>query len=133
MTILKGKLNASQRRRLISLLDMMYQPQELADEVGFTRRQIYRVYLKLGCPHQRNENGHIFINGKAFREWYLSTFKKAEMKSDESFCLSCKKPVKIVNPKTEQRADITYLVSNCPNCGRRLTRIISNRRKKDGH
>jgi len=70
---LKGRLNGSQRMRLIKLLDMLYKPSELAEEVGFTRRQVYRVYIPSGCPHTRDEKRYIWINGKAFREWYEET------------------------------------------------------------
>lgn len=70
---LKGRLKGCQRMRLIKLFDMLYKPSELAEEVGFTRRQVYRVYIPAGCPHKRDEHKHIWINGKAFREWYEET------------------------------------------------------------
>jgi hypothetical protein len=39
-------------------LNMAYTPAELAKEIGFTRRQVYRVYEPLGCPFERDETGH---------------------------------------------------------------------------
>jgi len=124
---LKGRLNGSQRMRLIKLLDMLYKPSELAEEVGFTRRQVYRVYIPAGCPHTRDEKRYIWINGKAFREWYEETYPRVSLGQDETFCLTCKKPVKIINPKIENKGRLHYLISFCPKCGRKLARIT----KKD--
>lgn len=125
--ILKGRLNGTQRNRLGKLLDMYYKPSELAEEVGFTRHQVYRVYIPAGCPHNRDEKRYIWINGKAFREWYEKTYPRMSLDQDETFCLTCKKPVKIINPKKEKKGRLHYLTSNCPNCGRKLARIT----KKD--
>ena len=62
--IRQGKLNGKQRNRLKSLLDMMYRPSELSEEIGITRNQIYRVYIPLGCPHIQDEHNHYWVNGK---------------------------------------------------------------------
>ena len=67
--ILKGRLKGYQRMRLIKLLDMEYTPGELAIEVGFNRRQVYRVYMHQGCPHRRDNKRRLWINGKEFQEW----------------------------------------------------------------
>jgi hypothetical protein len=128
--ILRGRLNGQQRRRLDSLLDMMYRPSELAEEVGFAQRQVYRVYLKLGCPHERDSRNHIFINGRAFKRWVEETYSKARMGDDEAFCLTCKRPVEIVEPVREEKEGLIYLVSECPDCGRKLARIIENNRHR---
>lgn len=127
---LKGRLNGRQRNRLNRLLDMMYKPSEIADEVGFTVRQFYRVYIKLGCPHQRDKRNHIWINGKAFVNWYQDIFPKIKVKKDQAFCLTCKKAVDIVEPIQNQKEGLNYLVSFCPHCGRKLVKIISNKKRK---
>lgn len=67
----KGRLNGRQRSRLSGLLDMLYTPSELASEVGFSVRQVYRVYVPAGCPVFRDEKGRLWINGKGFFDWYL--------------------------------------------------------------
>lgn len=123
--ILKGRLSGTQRNRLVSLLDMLYKPSELAEEVGFTRRQVYRVYIPAGCPHMRDEQRHIWINGKVFREWYEENYPRVSLAQDEIFCLTCKKGVKIINPKKEKKERLHYLTSYCPNCGRKSTKIIT--------
>ena len=73
---LPGKLSGRQRLRLPTLLDMLYTPSELASEVGFTVRQVYRVYVPMGCPVIRDNKGRLFINGKLFSQWYFSQYKK---------------------------------------------------------
>lgn len=123
--ILKGRLDGTQRNKLARLLDMLYTPSELADEVGFTRRQVYRVYIPAGCPHSRDDRRHIWINGKDFREWYEQTYPRVSLAKDETFCLTCKRAVKIINTVKKQKDRLHYWVSKCPHCGRKLTRIIS--------
>ncbi|KAA3642016.1 MAG: hypothetical protein DWQ07_25820 [Chloroflexi bacterium] len=128
--ILKGRLDGRQRNLLKSLLNMMYKPSELAKEVGFRKRQIYRVYIPLGMPHERDHRRHIWINGIEFKEWIEQIYPKVKLKSDQSFCLTCKQAVDIIKPKKKKSGVMTYLLSSCPNCGRKLTRIIENDRGK---
>src|SRR5687768_16265308 len=92
--ILKGRLDGKQRNRLKSLFDMLYSVRELAEEIGMSKDQIYG-YMPLGCPHFRDERNHISINGKAFAEWYSKVYVKIRLKPNETFCLTCKKPVEI--------------------------------------
>ncbi len=127
--LLKGRLNGQQRNRLVKLLDMLYTPSELAQEIGFTVRQVYRVYIHAGCPHVRDEQRHIWINGKAFREWVEEVYKKRDLARNEAFCLTCKKPVKVVNPIEKQEGRLIYWLCDCPLCGRKLARIV-NREKR---
>jgi hypothetical protein len=128
--ILKGRLDGRQRLRLEKLLDMLYMPTELAAEIGFTRRQVYRVYMHLGLPHVRDERKHLWINGKAFREWYEATYPRFTLREGEGFCLSCKKPIVLQSPKQEKRKGLVYLIGNCPKCGRKIPRILKNSKKR---
>jgi hypothetical protein len=123
--LLKGRLDGNQRNRLAKLLDMLYTPKELAEVIGFEKRQVYRVYLPAGCPSQRNELNHIWINGKKFREWIKETYKKQDMGLNEAFCLSCKQVVKMINPERKQEGRLFYYLCSCPKCGRSLARIIT--------
>ena len=127
--ILKGRLKGYQRMRMYKLLDMLYTPGELAREVGFTRRQVYRVYMHFGCPHERDEKRRLWINGKAFREWYEATYPRMVLKENEAFCLTCKKPVMMSNPTRIKKGGFVYWLSKCPSCGRKLPRIISNKKQ----
>ncbi len=129
--ILKGRLDGKQKNKLKSLFDMMYSPRELANEIGVHIDQIYAVYIPLGCPHERDKQKHISINGKVFADWYSNLYTKTKLAQDEAFCLTCKKGVKIINPTTKTKDDLTYLLSNCPNCGRVLPKIIEKKRRDD--
>jgi uncharacterized protein with PIN domain len=127
--ILKGRLDGIQRNRLKSLFDMMYSARELAEEIGIRTDQIYSVYMPLGCPHEREiSNKHIMINGKAFAEWYSKIYTKIRLNPNETFCKTCRKPVEIYKPKKHRKGNLVYELSVCPNCGRKLTKILSERR-----
>ena len=123
--ILKGRLDGRQRNKLKSLFDMHYTPKELAEEIGINIDQVYYVYIPLGCPHERDKLNHIFINGKEFAKWYGETFVNIRLKQNETFCKTCKKAVKLVEPKERKKGGLTYAVSKCPNCGRGLTKILA--------
>ena len=65
--LLKGRLNGRQRLRLGKLLDMLYKPSELAEEIGFAVDQVYRVYVPLGCPRERDSRKRLWIMVKRLR------------------------------------------------------------------
>jgi hypothetical protein len=123
--VLRGRLDGKQRNRLAILLDMEYTPSELANEIGFTQRQVYRVYIPLGCPHRKDDRRHIWINGKKFRSWVLNIYKKRELGLNEAFCLTCKKPVQMKNKTRKRSGRLFYYLCICPNCGRKLVRFIT--------
>ncbi|GAP20438.1 hypothetical protein [Leptolinea tardivitalis] len=127
-TILSGRLDGKGRNQLKGLLNMMYSPSELAEELGIDKNQVYRVYIKLNCPHVRDDFRHIWINGQEFKAWYLETYKKTELAEDETFCKTCRVPVKLYKPELKTKGRVTYLLSHCPTCGRLLTKIISSSR-----
>jgi hypothetical protein len=129
--ILKGRLDGKQRNLLKGLYDMSYKPSELAEELQVNLNQIYRVYLPLGCPRERDVFRHITINGEQFRKWYLENYKKATLKENESFCKTCQKPVNIVNGTTLKKKRMIYIISDCPECGRKLSKIIECSNKHD--
>lgn len=129
--ILKGRLNGKQRSKLNRLWDMLYSPKELAHEIGMNHEQIYRVYIPLGCPHERDGKSHILINGKAFCDWYKANYTKPIVTDNETFCIACQKPVKITNPIHKQKGELSYILCNCPNCGRTLSKITANTRGKN--
>ena len=124
--ILKGRLDGKQRNRLKGLFNMMYTPKELAEEIGINKNQIYMVYVPLGCPQERDLVGHILINGIEFAKWYIHSYPKIRLSSDETFCKTCKKPVKIYKPKNRKKNGVYYIESICPNCQRKLTKITGN-------
>ncbi|MBN1182211.1 MAG: hypothetical protein JXB49_07980 [Bacteroidales bacterium] len=123
--IIRGRLNGTQRNRLSSLMNMMYSPSELADEIGFDRRQVYRVYVPLGCPYERDQHNRIWINGVTFRDWIKQIYQKKDLLPDEAFCIRCKLPIKMKNPVKKENNGLIYYLCECPFCGRRISRIIT--------
>ena len=128
--LLRGKLNGAQKNRMRKLFDMMYRPSELAEEIGFDVRQVYRVYIPNGLPHERDNRRQIWINGLAFKSWIEDTYKKVRLKPDQGYCRKCNKAVKLVNTelKTTKSGDTDYLLGECLYCGRRIPRFVANRR-----
>ncbi len=110
---------------------MMYSPRELAEEIGIEKNQIYRVYLPLNCPHERDQQGRILIHGSSFRDWYGNLYKKVRLEKNRAWCVSCKKVVEVTNPKRYQKGRLTYNLYVCPICGHNLAKFIDAKRKKN--
>jgi hypothetical protein len=128
---LKGRLDGKQRLRLEKLLNMMYTPKELSEEIGFNVRQVYRVYIPAGCPNEKDSKGHNWINGKLFREWVGQIYEKRELLENEAFCLTCKIPIVMKNPEKKQKDRLVYWICECPTCGRKIARIIDREKRKN--
>lgn len=126
--LLRGRLRGDQIRHLSRLLDMNYTPTEIADEIGCTRRQFYRVYLPLGCPNAREDNGRVWINGAEFRNWYFNTYNKVKLEANEAYCLCCKQIIPLVNPVERKKETYRYWSAICPNCNKKVSKAISNKR-----
>jgi hypothetical protein len=127
---LSGRLDGRQRNRMKSLLNMLYRPNELAQEIGISKHQIYRVYVPSGCPNQRDPQNHIWINGQAFCKWYGNFYSKIRLGKTEAFCLTCKQGVPMLKPVLKKKEGLTYALCKCPNCGRKLAKIISQTRER---
>ena len=91
--LLRGRLDGKQRNRLKGLLNMMYSPRELADELGINVNQFYRVYIPGGCPNERDDHRRFWINGKSFRAWFEEIYVKHNLKPGQAFCLTCRQAV----------------------------------------
>lgn len=129
--LIKGRLNGSQRNKVKGLLNMLYTPRELSEEIGINQEQIYRVYIPSGCPHSKDHQNHILINGKEFQKWYETTYKKRHLEKDQAYCVSCKRVIDIKNPEIHREGKNIYYISICPNCGNKATRFIDCKRKKN--
>jgi len=127
--ILRGRLKGQQRYNLRGLMNVDLKASELAEELGISKNQIYRVYVPLGCPHTRDEHNHIWINGKQFKEWYEELYKKRKPKKDQTWCVSCKKFVKLENPITEKSGSLVFYISICPVCEKQTAKIIDHKRR----
>jgi predicted RNA-binding Zn-ribbon protein involved in translation (DUF1610 family) len=127
----KGRLNGSQRNKVKGLLNMLYTPRELSEELGINLEQVYRVYVPAGCPKIKDSQGRISINGKEFKAWFDENYQKKKLSKNQAYCVSCKKVVEIINPERKREGNIIYDIFNCPNCGKKVTRFIDCKRKKN--
>jgi hypothetical protein len=125
IVLLKGRLSGDQKNRLVKLYDMLYTPAEIAEEIGFNKRQFNRVYFMVGCPFEKDTKERIWINGKQFREWIKKTYQKRELGLNEAFCLTCKHEFTMGKTERKKSGNQYYLACICPNCGRKVARYIT--------
>ena len=114
--------------KLGRLLDMLYKPSEIAEEIGVATDTIYRSYLPAGLPYTRDAKRNIWIHGPAFIAWARETIsqkksKRAGLPDDHAWCLKCKQPVEMIDPKTKTvNRYLELLQSICPLCGKSINR-----------
>jgi hypothetical protein len=105
---------------------MLYKPSELEEEVGLPARSI-REWLDLGLPHERDAQGHIWINGEAFSKWVetIRTRKRGHtLSEDQAYCLKCRRAVPLVAPiRCESGRQVRWTAA-CPICGAAIHRGI---------
>ncbi len=120
------RMRREQIIRLGRLLNMYYRPSELASEIGCHVDTIYRSYLPAGCPHKRDEHGHIWIIGTEFAEWARIAIKhdRIPLGKGEAYCLKCRKPVSIVGDIkiTPTNRYLELVSGKCPECGKTVNR-----------
>ena len=121
--------------RLGRLLYMEYRPAELAEELGCGVNTVYRSYLAAGCPHRRDETGHIWIVGTEFREWVRATLKKDKtpLADGEAYCLKCNAPVKMTGELAVQAVNLylELIKGECPVCGTQVNRARARKRQAE--
>jgi predicted RNA-binding Zn-ribbon protein involved in translation (DUF1610 family) len=114
--------------KLGRLLNMLYKPSEIAEEIGVTQDTIYRSYLPAGAPHIRDNHGSIWIHGPAFVAWAKQTVSKrkserAGLPDGHAWCMKCNTPVLIISPRLLTVNRYLELVQGkCPNCGTKINR-----------
>lgn len=114
--------------KLGRLLDMMYKPSEIAEEIGVAQDTVYRSYLPAGLPHVRDADGHVWIHGPAFVAWARETISKkknrrAALPDDCAWCMKCNQPVTLVSPKIKSvNRYLELLQAKCPTCGATVNR-----------
>jgi hypothetical protein len=110
--------------RAPGLLPMLYRPGELAQDLEIPESTL-RDWLGTGLPYQRDERGHIWINGQEFAEWVKASRRAPashKMAKDEAYCFRCQQPVKLVNPSATFRGKHQVLKGVCPDCGTTINR-----------
>jgi hypothetical protein len=114
--------------KLGRILDMLYKPSEIAEEIGVAQDTVYRSYLPAGLPHMRDDQDNIWIHGPAFVEWAKQTIalkksKRAGLPDGHAWCMKCNIPVQLINPKIKIiNRYLELLQAPCPRCGKTTNR-----------
>ncbi len=129
-----------QLARLPRLLDMMYTPQEIEEELGVPRKTVIKAWIPYGAPFKKDATGHYWVNGVAFREWAKTRSRKAmivarsnrggnkKLPADKAYCLSCHAVVGF-EPKRSKplHRGANMLTGICPVCGKGVSKIASSK------
>ncbi|MCE7861292.1 MAG: hypothetical protein DYG86_16100 [Chloroflexi bacterium CFX2] len=114
--------------KLGRLLDMMYKPSEIAEEIGVTQDTVYRSYLPAGLPHERDDHGGVWIHGPAFVAWAKETITKRKEKrfglpDDHAWCMRCNQAVPLKHPTIKPiNRYLEVLQDRCPRCDTKINR-----------
>lgn len=119
--------------KLSRLLDMLYKPSEIGEEIGVTVEVIYHNYLPAGCPHRRDANNLIWINGTEFAAWARSVNQANKKKlylleENEAWCVHCNQVVVIVGPRERRvRRNLVMVQGKCAICAGKVNRLKSGK------
>ena len=114
--------------KLGRLLNMLYKPSELAEELGLEQEIIYRSYIPAGMPYTRDAGGRIWIHGPTFVAWVRARFmKKKEASSGlpdgHAWCMKCNQPRPMLQPSVVYaNRYVEMLQAICPICGVKINR-----------
>ncbi len=118
--------------KLDRLLNMLYKPGEIAEELGVSVETVYRSYIPAGAPVIR-EAGIIWINGEAFRKWAADTIAttrrgkiKREMTAGQGYCVHCNQVVDMMEIRIRphsKRTTVVQVSGRCPTCGGKVNRL----------
>lgn len=105
--------------RANGLLDMLYKPSELADELGIPPRVVYDKLVPAGVPHTKDTKGNIWLHGPIVAEWVRGlTRKKIKLADDHAYCLACRMPVEMVGDrKVVDNGRMPLIHAECGTCG----------------
>ena len=124
--------------KLGRLLNMLYRPSEIAEEIDVAPDTVYRSYLPAGLPHTRDDQGNIWIHVPAFVAWARQTIarrksKRAGLPDGHAWCMKCNQPVMLVSPKIKiVNRYLELLQSLCPTCETVVNRIRARHDQEAG-
>jgi hypothetical protein len=119
--------------KLSRLLDMMYKPSEIADEIGVNVDTVYRSYIPAGLPITQDETGNYWIHGLTFAAWARETItqkkaKRGGLPDGYAWCLRCNSAVPMETPRVRSINRYLELIQGtCPSCGG----VVNRGRKAD--
>ncbi len=121
--------------KLARLMDMMYKPSELAEEIAVTYDTVARSYVPAGCPVTRDESGHIWINGLEFAKWVLELRearkpKRPKLAENQAYCLHCRQIVTF-KPKAVKQINrwLEMVSGTCDKCKGNVNKARGFQRK----
>jgi len=120
--------------RLKRILDMLYKPSELAEEIGVNVDTIYRSYIPAGLPciHYQQQ---VWVHGPAFVAWAQETItknkrKRAGLPEGHAWCMKCNQPRLMQKPRIAySNPYIQIIQSACPICGTTMNRAAARTRE----
>ena len=135
MLVRKPILRHTQIVRLSRLLDMLYHPAEIAEEIGVHPDTVYRSYIPAGAPTVVDSHGKVWIHGPAFVAWGKETIVKRRSKriglpDGQAWCCRCNIPVPLIDPTIKPvNHYVELLQAHCPTCGTVINRLQSRGQK----
>lgn len=112
--------------RAPGLLPMWYTPNELERELNVPARTV-RYWLDKGLPHRRDGRGHIWLDGRQVATWVeglRQTRSPHRLDEDEAYCVTCHRPVKLLNPTRVLRGKHWLFQGQCQDCGKSIFRGV---------
>lgn len=130
--VLAGLLGKGRIQIVRSLLDMLYTPAELAEELGIDARMIYKAMIPAGLPVRR-EAGRIWIHGPEVARWLDSEAEagkaKAKMPENSAYCFKCREARRFAGkPQEVTRGNRQLLTGKCTKCGTAMYKALPARR-----
>ena len=111
--------------RAPGLLPMMYTLPELGLELGIPYSTL-RNWLEAGVPHERDNRGHIFVNGQDFAAWIKEkkrTVKQRRLEAGEGYCMHCNQVVPMLDAEIHQVSEkLSRKIGRCSECGGKVIR-----------
>ena len=118
-------LPSAARIRANALLDMLYSPSDLAEELRIDVRAIYEKLIPAGMPYTKDIAGHLWLHGPEVACW-VRKLKSGHrpLRDDEVYCLRCRAAVPLVKPKRVIQNSFAMLKAKCPRCGAKVNRGV---------
>lgn len=127
---MRHKIMREYIRCLPRLMDMMYKPSEIAEEIGVTTEVITRSYLPDGCPFERDKKGNLWIHGLSFAAWMRAVNDRQRhlgtLADGEAWCIKCQAAVPLVRPRMRHQGRYTKIYQGkCERCGSKINRAYA--------
>lgn len=105
--------------RAPGLLPMLYTLKELASALDLPYNTL-RGWLSAGAPHEKDDNGRLWINGELFAAWVINqknNRKKQKLSIDQGYCMHCNQARIIESPQVHVvKGKVKQIKGFCPVC-----------------